>query len=264
LPDYSDVETKSTVEQGVAAARRALAIDSTLADAYVAIGLSEEKLWHSAGAEEAFRHALALDPNSATGRHWHSLALAHGGRFDEARAEIARARDLEPASLIINANVARMFNLSRQYDEAIRAARRTIDLDSSFSVAHEHLATALAHQRKFDESIAEYQRRIALAGGRPTQQLGMLGATLAAAGRTAEARAILDEIVGRSKTEPISHAGLAMLYSGLGDHAKAIAELQLAVDNYDALLQLGNRDARFDVLRADPAGAALFKRIESR
>jgi TolB-like protein/Flp pilus assembly protein TadD len=263
LPDYEDVDTKTSVEKATSVARKALSLDSTLAEAWSAIGLGESKLWHNAEAETAMRHAIALDSNYATAHHWYALRLAHIGQLDEAVRQIKQARQLEPLSLIINSNVGRILYLAGRYDEASGALKRAIDLDPNFPSTHEHLGAVYLQQRKYDEAIAELRRRIELAGSRPSQQLGMLGHAYAVSGHKDEARAILNEILGRAGHEAISYGALALLYDGLGEHAKGLEALRTAVERFDPLLQLMSRDVRFDGLRKDPVGAELFRRTEA-
>jgi serine/threonine-protein kinase len=263
LPDYEDVDTRVTVQKATTGARKALSLDSTLAEAWAAIGLAEDKLWHNATGETAFRHAIALDSTYATAHHWYALRLAHVGQFDEAERQIKEARRLEPLSLIINSNVGRVLYLARKYDEASVALNRAIELDPNFPSPHEHLAAIYVQQGKYDKAIVELRRRIELSGSRPSQQLGMLGHAYAVSGRKDEARAILNEILGRAGREAISYGGLAMLYDALGEHAKGLEALRTAVERFDPLLQLMSRDVRFDGLRKDPVGAELLARTEA-
>jgi TolB-like protein/Flp pilus assembly protein TadD len=262
LPDYEDVDTKTAVQQATAAARKALSLDSTLAEAWSVIGLGEEKLWHNVEAQAAARHAIALDSNYATAHHWYALHLAHVGQFDEAERQIKLARQLEPLSLIINSNTGRILYLAGKYDEADVALKGAIDLDPSFAGTHEHLGAVYLQQGKYDQAIDELRRRIELAGARPSQQLCMLGHAYAVSGHKQEALAILREVLGRASHEAISYGGLAMLYSGLGEHGKGLEALRTAVERFDPLIQLMSRDVRFDGLRKDPVGAALFRQTE--
>jgi tetratricopeptide (TPR) repeat protein len=57
------------------------------------------------------------------------------GQHDEAIAEHERARQLDPLSLIVNANLTRALYWARRYDEAIAQARATLELDRGFGVA---------------------------------------------------------------------------------------------------------------------------------
>jgi tetratricopeptide (TPR) repeat protein len=62
------------------------------------------------------------------------------GRFDEAIIEMRKAENLDPLSLIINADLAELLSLAHYYDESIRQSRKTIEMDPNFALAHNQLA----------------------------------------------------------------------------------------------------------------------------
>ncbi|HTI64291.1 MAG TPA: protein kinase [Gemmatimonadaceae bacterium] len=262
IVDYADLDMNAMADSALAAGRKALALDSTSADAYAAIGQADANRWQNGAGLEAFRHAVALDPGNARARHWYAELLAHVGQFDEAVRQVHKAQELEPLTLIINANVGRVELEARHYAAAEAALRHTIELDSAMQTAHALLTYVLVHEHKYDEAIAEQELSLRLTGGRPTTTLAALGYVYAVASRRAQAEAILRELRQRSAHEPISYGGLALLLSGLGRHAEAIAALDTAVTRYDALLSMRSQEEVFDPLRNDPSGAALFARAE--
>lgn len=110
-------------------ARRAIALDPELSRAHLALGhiLLHDKLdWKNGEAE--LRRAVELDPGSADA--WHALAspLAALGRHEEAIAAVQRSRELDPAGMVINSDLAWFLYLARQYEEANRQATRALDL----------------------------------------------------------------------------------------------------------------------------------------
>ena len=101
-----------------AAARKALDLDSSLAEAHTSrayIYLYFD--WDWAAAERSFRRALAINPNYATAHHWYHEYLTAMGRFDEQMSEILLAQELDPLSLIINTDVGWGLYYGRAYDE---------------------------------------------------------------------------------------------------------------------------------------------------
>ena len=58
------------------------------------------------------------------------------GRLDEGVAAIRKAQELDPLSLVINADVALLLFFARRYDEAIEQSARTLELDPHFDLAH--------------------------------------------------------------------------------------------------------------------------------
>jgi tetratricopeptide (TPR) repeat protein len=92
------------------------------------------------------------------------------GRHDEAIAEHQRARDLDPFSLIVNANLTRALYWARRYDDAIAQARRTLELDPKFGVALFWLEGTLRHKGLLDEAVALRQ---SVATSVPAQKIAL-------------------------------------------------------------------------------------------
>jgi tetratricopeptide (TPR) repeat protein len=128
-----------------AAAQRVIQLDETSAETHTALGLlfcfSDVNLVE---AEKEFKRAIALNPNYATAHHWYGNALLVAlGRFDEAISEVHRAVDLDPLSLIINADLGGTLMMARRYDQAIAQLQRTLALDERFGYARWNLGEAL-------------------------------------------------------------------------------------------------------------------------
>src|SRR5262249_20356765 len=126
-----DIVTPAALDLGAteAAARRALALDPDLADAHLALGhilLYRDHDWASAGRE--LRTALALDPGNAEAHHEYSGYLGALGRHAEAMASVGRARELDPASMMVGSDYAWYFYLDHRYEEAIRQGRIILQL----------------------------------------------------------------------------------------------------------------------------------------
>jgi tetratricopeptide (TPR) repeat protein len=73
------------------------------------------------------------------------------GRYDEAIAEMRRAENLDPLSLIINADPAELLVIAHSYDEPIRQSRKTIEMDPNFALAHNQLAQAYLQKHMYEE-----------------------------------------------------------------------------------------------------------------
>ena len=263
LPSYEDVDVSAVSDSALAAGYAALARDSTSTDAWTAIGAAESNRWKNAEALDAFARAVSLDSNNARARQWYGEILADVGRFREARQQLYRARDLEPLTLTVNANVGRVEMESRRYHEAEVALRHTLELDSTFQTAHNLLSNVLLAQGRNDEAVSEYELAVKLTGGRRPSSLAMLGHVYALAGRRKDADAILAELEQRKTTESVSRAALSLLLDALGHRDRAVAALDTAVRHYDATFRLHSRSAIFDPLRRDPRTTPYFARAES-
>ena len=140
LPAYASLDPDTLITAGIAAARHALALDSTVVEARVALanGLGSENQFSEAEAE--FRRAIALAPNDATAHLWHSAVLQNLGRIQEAIAADQKAVELDPLSAVNNTDLATAFMYAHRYPEAIVSARRSLELDSTFTWSHAILA----------------------------------------------------------------------------------------------------------------------------
>src|ERR1700730_9074273 len=133
----SDVPSKDCLPQAKAAAKRALEIDDSLAEAHAS--LSFTLIWFdwnwTDGLREAER-ALALNPNSAFVHLAYGHVLSDLGRHKEAIAEVARARDLEPVFLLIRALEGMFFLHAGRDDEALAKLQKALELDPNFWITH--------------------------------------------------------------------------------------------------------------------------------
>ena len=119
--------------------------------------------WEAAGRE--FRRAIDLSPGYATAHHWYAWHLSQLGRNDEAIAEMRKAENLDPLSLIISADMAEDLLIAHRYDEAIKQSRKTMDMDPFFAIAHYELGQAFVQKHMYNEAIAELQKAIELSAG---------------------------------------------------------------------------------------------------
>jgi TolB-like protein/tetratricopeptide (TPR) repeat protein/tRNA A-37 threonylcarbamoyl transferase component Bud32 len=263
MPIFEDIAADSAAVRTREAAGRALALDTTLADAHIALARADMWLWRNLSAQREFEHAIRLDSNLAMAHLQFGLLLKHLGLHEQAIREISRAHSLEPQSLIANTMLGATFLAARRYDEADARLRQVIDLDSTFAPAHYFLSELLTVQKRFDEAIRTAKRNIASSGDRDTRSVAMLAQVYAVSGHVPEARALLRELLARSTHERVSGAGLALLYDALGEREPALEWLRRGVAEYDVDLNLENHNPRFDAIRADPRAVALLAITEA-
>src|SRR5207244_3716603 len=94
---------RQAVPKAEQAAEKALALDNSLADAHVSLAYIRFGYdWKRKEAEQQFKEALGLNPGYATGHEWYALYLVATDQTDEAVAEIQKAQELDPLSIIMN------------------------------------------------------------------------------------------------------------------------------------------------------------------
>ncbi len=263
IPFYEQGTARATGPLAVAAARRAIAIDSTVAEAWGAIASAQMGIFDNHVADANYRRAQSLDSSVAILWGWHALNLVHMARFDEARAHAARAMAAEPASLIARTWAAQLLLTERQYTRADSATRSILSMDSTYALAWDARGEVLSYLGRHDEAVAALQRNLEqLPKNRPNQTEGILAYVLARAGRVADARAAIEHLRIVNGGEVPAMAVLAPTLDLLRDHAAALVMLERAVKQPDSWLQMYNRAERYDALRKDPRGAAALASIE--
>jgi serine/threonine-protein kinase len=249
--------------RGRAAAERALALDSGLAEAHAALGLIRRLWeWDWPGSESALRRAIALAPSCATAYHWLAFLYSGLGRHDEALAAIERALELDPLSLVILTSVGNVHFFARRYEKAIRCYRHALDVDAEFFVALTDLARSLEHSGRIEEAVAAYEHAIRIAGDSVTDPSAGLANVLAVAGRRDQAQAMLGELERQRAERYVSPWALASIHARLEENAAALDWLERALEERDSTLTWLKVHPRFDSLHEEPRFRALLARMK--
>jgi TolB-like protein/Tfp pilus assembly protein PilF len=246
-------------QQAEEAARRALEIDSDMAEAHAALGYVKHFNWDWAAAEQEFKLAIELKPNYAFAHERYASFLISKGRTEEAIAEANRAQELDPFSLAISAQRGFILENARRYDEAIEQLHRVIAMDQDNYQAYWYLGPIYAASGRFAEAVESSEKAAALS--RTPGALGVLGMCYGFAGRTAKANKILDELLELNRRRYVTPAALATVYVGLGNKDQAFFWLEKAYQersNYMAYLKVF---PFVDSLRSDPRFDDLLRRM---
>ncbi|MBY0489255.1 MAG: protein kinase [Gemmatimonadaceae bacterium] len=263
IPFYEQGTARITAPMAIAAARKAIAIDSTVAEAWGAIASAQMGVFDNRVADANYRRAQALDSSVAILWGWHALNLVHMGRFEEARDHAARAQAAEPASLIARTWGAQLLMTERRYREADSAARSILSMDSTYALAWDVRGEALSYLGRHDEAIVALQHNLEqLPRNLPNQTEGVLAYVYARARRPADARRAMENLRVKNGGEMPAMGVLAATLEVLGDHAAAVTLIERAVKQPDSWLQMYNRAERYDALRKDPRADAIMKSIE--
>ena len=258
---YGNVAPGDAMPRAKAAAERALAIDDQLAEAEASLGgVMMDYEWKFADSERHLRRAIALNPGYATAHQWLGELLSILGRSDEALAEIRRAEELDPLSLIISNVHGLIFMRARRYDEAIAQFKKTLELDSTFKLPYVWLAQAYEQKGMYAEALAAYRQAGPTAADNP-RNIGNLGHLYASMGKRDEARRLLAQLIAMSKTRYVNPYAMAVVCAGLGERDQAIAWLEKGYDDRHVAMAWLKIEPKFDVLRSDPRFQDLTKRI---
>ena len=141
-----------------AAAERAIALDSELAEAHNALcGAVAWGEWDWQAAESSKLRALALNPNNAGFRAGYSHILMVNRRWEEAEAQIERAVELDPLNEMVRAFYGMFLHLSRRPEEAIVQFQAVLETVPNHVLAHSGLWQAFRANGQNDEAVLAAQ-----------------------------------------------------------------------------------------------------------
>jgi serine/threonine-protein kinase len=262
LPLYSsNLRADSLLPLAMAAINRAVALDSTLPEAFASRATILQASWRWADAERDYRRALSLDPNNASAHQWYGELLLLMGRAADAQAQLKRATDLDPLSPIAFGSYALAQAVGKRPDQAISTARRAVELDSMLLVTRFMLGGVYLLAGRAPDAVRELEAATGLDTS-SAMTYGLLGYAYAKTGNTKRATELAKGLEGRIGRANGAAAAAARINLGLGDNAHALALLERAVADHDVSLTSESlSEGFFDPIRSDPRFAAIVARL---
>ncbi len=243
------------------AARRALALDESLAEPHASLGfVALFHDWEWPTAQREFERAIELDPAYAPARYWLALYYLMFRRFEECAAEVERALEIEPLSAPANTVLGWFLYYAGRYPEAVVQLPRVLELNPNFFLAHNILGHSYLLMSHFDDAIAEFQQAVTLSSRNPWA-VASLGYACALCGRRAEAEDLLAELQERSSREYVPSALVACVYAALGERDKGLDCLEQAYEARDVWTTTLGVEPAYDALRSDPRFTVLVRKV---
>lgn len=254
LPEYTDALPADGRQRTRTAATRALALDSTLAEAQTALGLASVHAWDFRAGESEYKKAIALDPEYPTAHQWYGELLYHTGRIDSSLVEIRRAVALDPLAPIPPIALGYALTLAGRYDEAVAQFSKTDELAPGLGLTRQVFADAHLQMGLPGKAIEDLEGAMRL-GSETLLTKGKLCYAYGVAGRKQEAMRLLHEIEARADRERASWVPRAFCQLGLGNRQAALDAMESAVRNHEIAVFTASTpllDKTWDPLRGDP------------
>ncbi|HET7841238.1 MAG TPA: winged helix-turn-helix domain-containing protein [Terriglobia bacterium] len=258
MAGYNGMPIDEYMPKARAAALKAIELNDKLAEPHASLAvIAQDYDWDWKTAEEQYRRAIELDPNYATAHHWYAECLALQGRFPEAIAEIDRARQLNPPSLIIAVDRGAIFYFARQYGPAIDQFQAVLRLEfypRAFMVSWAYLQEGRLQEAR--QEIELWQRV------RNEPWCWAADANVAArAGNRREAERMVRKLEDLSRPPQSDPLPLAIAWIAIGNKEKAFQNLELALRQHSPSITALKVDPVYDPLRSDPRFDGYLKRL---
>ncbi len=260
LADFNVLPAREVLPKVQTAARQAIALDDTLAEAHTSLAWA---LFHGlewSAAEKEFQRAIEANASYPTAHSWYGDLLMASGRSDRALSEMTRARDLDSLSPVLNLALGYRYYYAQQYQQAIVQCQKVLSTDSAFVPAHVYLGRAYQQKGAFPEAVTEFQKALEISEG-DSNELAALGQAYAVSHQQSAARKILDDLKARSQQTYVQPMWIAVIHAGLGEKDEAFDWMQKAYDDRSAWLVYLKVDPLFDPLRSDPRFADMLRRV---
>jgi tetratricopeptide (TPR) repeat protein len=217
--------------------------------------------WDWQMSEDYFKHAIELDPNDTESHLGYAHILSSNHRFQQAVAEVRRARELSPFYMAAAALEAGFLMRAKRPEEALKRLQEAVLIDENFWFTHQMLGAVYGAMGRKEDALAENRLARQLSGGGTWPSANEVG-KLVQLGRRAEAETVLAEMLQRSDSQYVPPYDLATAYMGLGDDDTALAWLERAYEAHDPkLVFLKNNNGPWSRVQNRPEFADLLTRM---
>ncbi len=223
---------------------------------------SRQQLYRDRAQEFSFK-ALMYDSSLPEAYAAMGLSYFIWGKLDEAEAAGRKAIELDPDNFIAYWTLGRIHFTTGNFEKSLELFRRVMELKPGFYVAHLDAKQALVNLGRTDEVQASIRKIMEilpnyLLGNPDDARARMFYAIeLVEIGRRDEALLQAEQALELAPSDSLMLYNAACLYARLGDKTKAITTLRGAVAAGVTNFQWWRHDPDLDSLRDDPDFMAL-------
>jgi serine/threonine protein kinase len=223
------IEPRAAMSEARASASTALKLDPRDREGLVVMGCVKvsERDWM--GAELDFQQALNVDPSYVRAQFYYAWFLRTVGRMGEARELVDRALRLQPQHSLLHWGALYQSCAERKFERAFDEVRQFFGTDTNrwsdteFWVA----GWTIMHLGRLDEAIGFLEtskQRV----DKPWVTASLVWA-LGKSERKAKAVELTAELERMARVVHVSSSDLALAYMGLGDHDRALEQMERSV-----------------------------------
>ena len=262
--DYRSVPVAEGFELAKANARKAIALDESLAEAHASLAWSLFIYdWDFRAAEREFRRAIELAPGYATAHQWYAFLLVARGQVEDALIEAHMSQELDPASVSIRRGLGGVYAYARRYEQARYHTERAIAMNPLAEESYRLLGMALFRMGRVDEAERVLRESAAMPGAGPYAD-ATLGYVLAQRGKVDEARVICTKLEAAARNGYVSPVSFGTLSLGLGEWDAALNWIQKSIDERRGWFVYSRVNPMFDPLREHPRFIAMQAELDKQ
>jgi len=252
--------TREAMPKAKLAAKKALEIDETLAEAHAALGLICLFYdWDWMTAEQELSRAIELNPGYAIAHQRMAVFFNLRGRLEDAMHELQLAADLDPLSLQISQSVAFQFFLRGDYEQAIRLLEKNLEMNAGYHPSHYLLGWVYKRTGDLAKAIECFEKARSLDDS--PIFIAALSYAYGLTGDHTRALAFMDQLEEESKRQYVSAYARALGYIGLDQRDQVFAWLEKAFEERSEMLLWLDLGAEYDSLRTDARFLDLRRRV---
>ncbi|MFB3778358.1 MAG: tetratricopeptide repeat protein [Bryobacteraceae bacterium] len=233
-----ELARKGQYEAAVAEWKRALALTSDDARAYMNLGFALSRTGRNPEAIAEYQKALKLNPDYAEAHNNYGIALADAGRLNEAIAQYREALRINPGFAEARNGLGLALLAAGKATEAVAEYRKALEIRPDYPEVHNNLGIALAGSGNLDEAITHYRKALERNPDYPEAH-NNLGLALARSGKLSEAIPHFEKFAAAHPDSADVQENLALALAGTGNLPGAISHFQKVVE-----LRPGSAEAR--------------------
>jgi tetratricopeptide (TPR) repeat protein len=260
---YSFADKDEMYDKSRMAAEKAVALDNTLADAYVALAfLPASKRSDKRPSKELIEHAIELSPYNSNARIRYAWMLLSDD-VNKTVEQMRLAQQLDPLSPISNGALCNSLILQNNPGDAIKFCEKAVELAAEASENRALLADAYFLVGRTDDAISQIQKRIDEAQGKEKfPAYGSLAYYYARLGRRAEAEKLLEMVKPEAQKDPMLLNDLMVVSYALDKRNDGYAFFQQAYREHVFPYQIYRYSPIWEQARADDRINSFLKASE--
>ncbi len=250
LGDWGYLPSVEAYPKAREAANRALELENSLAEAHCVLAMVKYTYdWDWEKAEELFELSIKLKPNYAVAHKEYGLYLTRLKRFDEAREELEKARELDPVSLAVLSQATWPLRYSGRYDEAIKQLNQVLQMDPDFGPAQTYLAQCYFWNGMLGEALELSQK---------SGNVYVVALCYAKMGRIREAKETISRL---SSNQFAITRDIAGFYFMIGEDERGYDYLERGFESRDYSLGYLKIYEAFDSVRSEARFKEMMKKV---